>query len=393
MRLLNNLKLLINNYVLTIAGNPTAAHVYNLPDADGYLAAYSDIDAQIPLTGQIPWTQFVYQNSWSKWTSSTGYGTPSYRKHPGGLVELKGLLNRTSGTAAFLETITMLPPSCCPTEGLFIATISNFQNAGSGDSPGSFVIQPSGAFCYRGGDQSFMAVPTVLYGVDKPTGVFFGDSNTYAAFTGSVVTFNQRWSYLVSQNMGIIEDGQGLCGTLLQNTSQSTQPYPTYSTITIQTLNPPLTPGTTVTDGFDTYGLRIVSEYPDYVFIMYGLNDMRWNGSSLSNFQTQLDTIVADLIKKRMNPNRIYLGNVPYINPSGYAAAAPNNGGSNALHLQYNTAVQTVARKYRCKYADVYNQMLNNGGNSLVSASDYIHANVAGHVQIQTAFQNATIPI
>jgi lysophospholipase L1-like esterase len=353
--------------------NPKAARKIDLPDSDGLIPLTLDIDKAIALSGSIPWTQFVYLNGWGKWTGAAGFATPSYRKHPGGLVELKGILAKSSGQASFLQAIALLPPSCRPSESLmFVAMASALGN----EAPATIFVLSSGNVAFRTGTMEFLSLPTATFAVDKATAVFLGDSNTYAIFLGSTVTAIQRFSYLLSQSLGITEDNQGICASLFQNTNAATQPFPT----------------TQLVNGFDSYGIRVISEYPDYLFFMYGLNDLRWNGNSLTNFTNQLDSFTADLIRKRICPTRIYLGNIPYIRPDAYSPGAPWTGANNALHLQYNAVIQEVARKYQCRFADIYTQMLNNGGDTLLQ-SDGIHMNASGHVQIQTAFLNAIIPI
>lgn len=355
------------------------------------VATLEDIDTEISLTGAVPWSNMILQNNWVKWTGAAGYGSPMYRKHPGGIVELKGIINRSTGVPGFLEDIARLPLSVAPAEGIFINCTSQVNGA---DAPGNLLLQSTGQLQFRGGGGSFMALSPLVYGVDKATAVFFGDSNTYGSFTGSTVTNTQRFSYLISQQLNLIEDNEALCGTVLQNTSVSTQPFPTYSTMPTATqpvINPFGTAGTKNTNGFDSYDLRIISEYPDYVYIMYGLNDMRWVNGILSTFQTQLDSLVADCIKKRINPNRILLANIPYIKLAAYTDPAPWSAGTQTKHLDYNTVIRNIAKKYQVKYADVYTQILNNGGDTLLQ--DNIHMNAAGHIQIQTAFNNATVPI
>lgn len=134
--------------------------------------------------------------------------------------------------------------------------------------------------------------------------------------------------------------------------------------------------------------------YAEKIYIMSGLNDLRYNGASFSvaNYQTQLGEIVEQLINiYEIKPNNIILGSPPYCNPSFYANAdyAPFTGGSTAKHQEYVAAVRTVATKHKTKYADVYQAMLR-GGNSLVS-SDGIHPNDAGHQVIANAMTGATV--
>lgn len=210
-------------------------------------------------------------------------------------------------------------------------------------------------------------IPTVSLNTHKSVGLFFGDSNTVGYGVGT----NQRWSDLVAKGMNLSEDNQGVSGTLLQNTNAAKQPYSQ--------------------DGYDSYQSRIVQRHPDDVFIMYGLNDMRWNGGSTASvFQTELAQIVDNLIKDGIPHDHIYLGNIPYINPDKYVDGGDWNAGSAAKHAEYNSAVLGVAKKYHTHFADVYDYMLDHGANSLLQA-DGFHMNAFGHSAISTAFLNATL--
>lgn len=192
----------------------------------------------------------------------------------------------------------------------------------------------------------------------------FGDSITFGV--GASSTAN-RWSSLLATELGLGEINRGISGSVLQNTT------------------PVLT-----NNGRDRYISALVfPPYTDWIFILYGLNDLRYNGASFSveNYQTDLTEVVQGLIDAGFYNVRIVLGSPPYMDPSKYTsgAATPYNAGSTSKHEAYRNAVQAVANAKGTHFVDIYDAMLNGGAMSLLDP-DGIHPNDAGHLFIKNQF-------
>jgi lysophospholipase L1-like esterase len=208
--------------------------------------------------------------------------------------------------------------------------------------------------------KSFKKIPRV---------VAFGDSAT--AGTGASAAVN-RWANIVTEDQLWILQNSGVSGTILQNTVQNTVSS---------------TGAAADDNGRDNYIARIIDYDPDYVCILYGLNDLRLNDVAITAalFENDLGEVVQGLINSGVPADNIILGSPSYMTPSYYTSVgAPWNGGSTSLHEDYVAAVAAVATAYSARYADVYAAMLNGGGDTLIS--DGIHPNDAGHAVIAAAF-------
>jgi len=128
--------------------------------------------------------------------------------------------------------------------------------------------------------------------------------------------------------------------------------------------------------GYVRYARDLV-EYPyrDRLYILYGFNDVNNGSASVSTYQTQLNTMVTDLISRGYPAGNIYLGTVP-------RQYGDNNG---TLAQQYGNAVRSVGNAHGCHVAEVYAAQVANGGDSLFSG-DHLHPNDTGHQVIANAF-------
>lgn len=196
--------------------------------------------------------------------------------------------------------------------------------------------------------------------------VFFGDSITVGQGASSSA---KRWSSLVANFISLKEINRGISGTVLQNS------YPVLSN-----------------NGTDRYQDDIVPFKPAKVFILYGLNDLRYNGAnfSVSAYQIDLNKVVSGLILAGFASTYITVGSPPYMIPSCYDEDFPFNAGSITKHQQYRDASKAVAVANNCKWADVYQAMLNNGGDSLISP-DKVHPNDTGHQLIANTILAAAV--
>lgn len=206
------------------------------------------------------------------------------------------------------------------------------------------------------------AAPTTLVGV--------GDSITAGVGASDAA---HRWINLVKAAMGWdVLYNNGVSGTVLQNTTQTT----------VAVIG-----GAVSENGRDNMSRRITVYSPDHLFILYGLNDLRLNDAAFTaaNFQTDLGEIVDSAIAFGTPAANIVIGSPPYIPAASYALAAPWNGGSALKHADYVAACAAVATAKSTNYIDVYQWMIDNGGDTLIGP-DNIHPNDAGHDAIADAF-------
>lgn len=196
--------------------------------------------------------------------------------------------------------------------------------------------------------------------------VFFGDSITVGQGASSTA---KRWSSLVANFISLKEINKGISGTVLQNS------YPVL-----------------VNNGIDRYQNDIFPYKLAKVFILYGLNDLRYNGANffVSAYQIDLNTVVSGLILAGFVPTHITVGSPPYMLPSCYDEDFPFNAGSIPKHQQYRDATKTVAIANGCKWADIYQAMLNST-DSLISP-DGVHPNDTGHQLIASTILAAAVP-
>jgi len=200
---------------------------------------------------------------------------------------------------------------------------------------------------------------------------FFGDSIT----TGSGATDSaHRFSSLIIANkssLGWVELNCGLSGQSLQNTVQNT----------VNVIG-----GAVQNNARDSYTTQLLAFYPQRVFILYGVNDLRLNDAAFtaSNFENDLSEIVDAIIAAGVLPTNIIIGSPPYLPAATYEANAPYDGGSLEKHAAYIAACAAVAMAKGIKYVDVYQYMADNGGDTLIA--DGIHPNDAGHAAIAAAF-------
>lgn len=197
--------------------------------------------------------------------------------------------------------------------------------------------------------------------------VGFGDSVT----AGSVASdADHRWLNIIAaaKNWQLINSGDG--GTVLENTVQNS----------VAVIG-----GAASANGRDTYTARVTAYAPNYVLVLYGLNDLRLNDAAftVAEFQNDLGEVVDGIITAGISASSIVLGSPPHM--TNYAGYAPWNGGSAVKHDLYRDAVASVAAARGTKYIDVYQWMLDNGGDTLVSV-DGVHPNDSGHAAIANAF-------
>jgi len=210
---------------------------------------------------------------------------------------------------------------------------------------------------------------TALYNAVGKTAVMFGDSITAGV---GATDYAHRWTTLVANARGYTSNTQGIAGSVLQNTAQTTSD---------------VIGGAVINNGRDTHAARVIQQKPTYVYILYGLNDLRLNDAAFSDtqFGNDLGEVVDGIVADGVLADNIVIGSPPYIPESSYATFAPWNGGSRVKHAAYTAACAAVATAKGTRYANVYQYMTDHGGDTLVSG-DTIHPNDAGHAAIAAAF-------
>ena len=198
--------------------------------------------------------------------------------------------------------------------------------------------------------------------------VAFGDSVT-AGLAASDST--HRWTNIVAVSKGYLLTNSGLPGTVLQNTPQDIVPE---------------LGSAIINNGRDTYSERMIKYNPDIVFILYGLNDILFAGPSFTteNFGHDLGEVIDGLLETGISAKNIIIGSPPYV--KNYTSGSASwNGGSVTKHLQYVAKCSAVAASKGTKYVNVYQWMIDHGGNALLG-NDGIHPNDSGHSVIADAF-------
>ena len=218
-----------------------------------------------------------------------------------------------------------------------------------------------------------LAISTAMQNIDNTTMVAFGDSIT-AGLNASDAA--HRWANIVATTTGYTLVNAGAASTTLQNTVQNT----------VAVLG-----AAASGNGRDTYVARVCANYPGRVYILYGLNDLRLDDAAYTAnlFETDLGEVIDGLTTAyELEAADIYIGSPPYV--QDYTIGAPEwDGGSIAKHQAYTAKCAAVAAAKGCKYADVYQAMIDGGGASLLSI-DGVHPNDAGHAIIAAAFLAAT---
>jgi lysophospholipase L1-like esterase len=197
----------------------------------------------------------------------------------------------------------------------------------------------------------------------------FGDSVAYGVGASNAsLSFRE----LLGLGAGAVMINAGYNSTTLQNTIQHTIA---------------VSGGATANNGRDTYAARVTVFAPDKVFILYGLNDLRFSDVAFTAdlFENDLGEIVDGLVASGISAENIIIGSPSHMTAYVYAGYPEWSAGTVVKHQAYMAKCAAVASAKGTKYVDVYNWMLSHGGDSLVAA-DGIHPNDLGHAEIAKAF-------
>lgn len=306
------------------------------------------------------WTNITLVNGWTFFGAP--YATPQYVRI-GNIVSIKGLITKLGGAPSVGELIANIPVTCADTE---TRVYTSFGFSASNAVVSNFFMGLDGSISYGtgnyvGGANSYFVLETT-FAVKTKFATFFGDSITFGSGASSNAN---RWSTKLAIALGFTEDNQGIGATVLQNSA------------------PVL-----ANNGQDTFTTRILQRYPSRVYILYGLNDSRYNGVnfSVANFKAALTQVVQNCLNLGgLGVRDIYIGSPPYTSPAFYGSYAPFNAGSTEKHLAYRDATREVSTAFGIQWVDIYQGMKDAGGDALMSA-DGVHPNDAGHQVIANLF-------
>lgn len=204
-------------------------------------------------------------------------------------------------------------------------------------------------------------------------GVCFGDST---AFGQNATADQYRWINIVCDTLAIPVVNKGISGTVMQNRADSGG-------------------SPRANNGRSRYVADLLgTNARSHVFILYGLNDLRYTGApgsmNYANFISDYAEVVRGLLAAGISD--ITLMSPCWIPNGGYASGSAGFTGSNrTIHEQYVAGIYNLAFVLGVKYAPVYEYMRDNGGASLVD-TDLIHPTNAGHAIMATAALAAAVP-
>ncbi|MHB0998125.1 MAG: SGNH/GDSL hydrolase family protein [Armatimonadota bacterium] len=124
----------------------------------------------------------------------------------------------------------------------------------------------------------------------------------------------------------------------------------------------------------ERYHERVIAAKPDLFIMAYGLNDMR-TATDVTLFAEEMETIIRD-VKAASNPV-VVLTDVYYM--TGFDRYPPFDKGSIEIAIRYNMAIEDLAKRSDCLFADIWSAM--NKADWLVHG-DGVHSNAVGNILI-----------
>jgi lysophospholipase L1-like esterase len=207
-------------------------------------------------------------------------------------------------------------------------------------------------------------------GTSASSVAFFGDSITYGVGVFPLGNVNLCWSGLVTTALGAVGLNQGLSGTVLQNSIDSSG-------------------SSRASNGRNRFVSALLGvNKKNKVYILYGFNDARYIAApdtlNVSNYTIQYKEILSGLIIGGYDISDITIGTPWYINSQGLLTGSTGFAGqSRSKFEEYVAAVIEVATEFGVNYANVYlagqNAFAENG---TFNTADYIHPNYIGHALI-----------
>lgn len=115
----------------------------------------------------------------------------------------------------------------------------------------------------------------------------------------------------------------------------------------------------------------------DYISICGGTNDVHLFNAPASDISAAYTTIMTNLQAAGQNMSRVCISSTPY----------QLNDANGTRLREYRDAAQAVANAFGTKFFDLYQDMVNNGGNTLLN--DALHLNQSGQNRWQAGVFNA----
>lgn len=209
---------------------------------------------------------------------------------------------------------------------------------------------------------------------DYASAVFLGDSIAFGV--GASVTAN-RWSSLLSTELGATELNQGITGTVLQNSFDNGG-------------------APRVDNGRNRFiGAMLGLNKKAAAFIAYGFNDARYTLATgtfnAAEYKADYREILNALIINGYSKADIYVGTPYYITDTGLVTGGAGfTGKSRAGFEEYVTAAIEVATDYGVKLCDLYSWLRDNGYGP-TTATDNLHPNDTGHALIKQCWMEQTV--
>lgn len=177
----------------------------------------------------------------------------------------------------------------------------------------------------------------------QPSVVCVGDSNTVGFGLGSPST--TRWSYLLSQRLGLTEDNQGLNATTMSDNDD----------------------GNSAARWVSAYPLeRSAARRGSLLIVSLGTNDVRYL-VPLEHFRQDYSTWLDKQLKAGYDPSQVILCSPP----------ASTDASSNQARLQqFGSAIYDISVSVGCKFYDEYAETV---GQASLFQADALHRSVAGH--------------
>jgi lysophospholipase L1-like esterase len=204
--------------------------------------------------------------------------------------------------------------------------------------------------------------------------VAFGDSIT--AGVNASVTAN-RWANLVATAKSATLLNQGIPGTVMQNSPDSTgQPR--------------------ASNGRDRYVTDITgTNKRAFCIIAYGFNDLRYTGApatfNTANLLNDYREVLNGLLTLGYTQADICMVSPHWISDVGLNSGSAGFTGQTRAGFEAGVAgVKALAQEFGVYYADSYSAMRDNGGSSLIDPADNIHPLDNGHAVIAAAVLAAT---
>ncbi len=197
----------------------------------------------------------------------------------------------------------------------------------------------------------------------------------------NATTAANRWLNIVATEMGATLLNQGIAGTVMQNSNDSTG-----------------SPRTN--NGRDRYASAMLgANKKAFGIIAYGFNDARYIGApatfNRANFEIDYRDTITGLREGGYGADELMLVGPYAITDVGLQTGSTGFAGqTRALFEEHVVTVRNLAREFGVFYCDPYAYMRAHGGDALIDPSDDIHPLNTGHAVIAVCALGATrIPL